>query len=339
MPKAKAKSHKKQAHAKPKRAVQQQAVKIAEPKQTEQATPKRKRLALFGSREKVSAEEKAAIVAARKPLTPAPQLFLASCRLLWQNRKLLGGILIVYAIIDLILIGGADAGSLQSVKSSATQGGTSHFSTGLTLFAFLINSNTGPSDAAAGAFQSVFLLILSVVFIWALRQVYVGHKTSVREAFYTGTYPIIPFILVLMFLGVQLLPVAGGGFVYNLLVGGKILIGFFEQTMAVAVFLVLAFWSLYMITATLIALYVVTLPNVSPVEAITSARQLVRFRRLLILRKMLFLVAVLAAVGTLVIIPTALFLTPIASWLFFLLSVTAIGVVHTYFYTLYRELL
>ena len=94
-----------------------------------------------------------------------------------------------------------------------------------------------------------------------------------------------------------------------------------------------------MITASVFALYIVTLPDMSPFRALRSAKELVRGRRLMIWRKLILLPFVLFLGTTVVVLPFLLFLTPLTVWIFFILSTAWFAVIHSYLYTLYRELL
>jgi hypothetical protein len=293
-------------------------------------------------RKRATKEEKLAIKSGQTKVPPAYKIFWRSLETLWRNKKLLGGILVVYGVLDLLLVG-AGVGNVSGTKSTLAQISHGHIDKiggGLTLFSFLSSSTSGSSSsAAAGAYQTILLLLVSVVFIWALRQVYAGHAARVREAYYVGTYPIVPFILVLLIIGVQLLPLVAGGAIYETLVGGKIAVGAVEQILALLLFLALAAWSLYMISASVFALYIVTLPDMTPMKALRSARALVQFRRWKVLAKILFLPLALVLLAYIIVIPFALLVTQIATAVFLIISVLAVGVVHSYLYALYRELL
>jgi hypothetical protein len=45
------------------------------------------------------------------------------------------------------------------------------------------------------------------------------------------------------------------------------------------------------------------------------------------------------AAGAIIMLPVIIWLTPLARWTFFLLTLAALAAVHAYMYTLYRELL
>ncbi|HEY1835875.1 MAG TPA: hypothetical protein VGG13_03580 [Candidatus Saccharimonadales bacterium] len=300
--------------------------------------PKKK---LFERRQRVTEAERQAAKSGYTKLPAAYKLLGRACKLLGQHWKLFGGVLLVYALLNVLLVGVAGAGSLQQSKNTleqAAHGGLSNLSVGFTLFSSLIGSDSS-SNANGGAYQTMLLLLISVAFIWALRQVYAGHVVRIRDAFYSGVYPVVPFILILLVIGLQLLPIAIGGVLYGTMVGGGITVGVFEQIVALAIFLALAAWSLYMLCASILALYIVTLPDMAPMKALKSARQLVRFRRWIVLRKLLFLPLALIVIVAVIVIPFALFVAPLATLSFFVLSVLAVGVLHSYLYALYRELL
>lgn len=287
--------------------------------------------------------EKAAVVTAQKKLPSGFTLLARALKLMIENIKLLGGILLVYALIDLVFVGGdSTSTSLPAAKTSLINlfhGHISSLATGFTLFSFLAGSANTASTDAASAYEAMLLLVISVVFIWALRQVYAKQHVRIRDAFYTGTYSIVPYFLVLLVMGIQLLPFVIGAALYSNLLTGGYLVGPLQHYFAVVALLLLAAWSLYMLCASIIALYIVTLPDMTPIKALKSARELVRFRRWVVLRKLILLTVVVGIADTLILIPVAVFVTPIAMLLFLLLTALTVGVVHSYIYGLYREML
>jgi uncharacterized membrane protein len=83
----------------------------------------------------------------------------------------------------------------------------------------------------------------------------------------------------------------------------------------------------------------VTLPDMTPMKAIRSARGLVKSRRWLVLRKILFLPLVLFILAGVIMLPFLLAVASIASWVFFVLSICTLAIVNSYMYALYRELI
>lgn len=281
--------------------------------------------------------------------TPRPRIasgwkMLGKALLILKSHwKLFAGILGIYAVLNLILVGGvAGSSDITNLKNSLNDVFTGHWgklSTGLTLFTVLVGSAGSASSAVAGAYQTILLLLMSLVIIWVLRQLYAGHAVRVRDGFYAGVYPLVPFVLIILVIGLQLLPLTLGATVYSSLIGGGIAITFIEKALTLAVFVGLVVLSFYMICSSIFALYIVTLPDMTPMKALRSARELVRNRRWIIARKILFLPFALIIIAAVIMIPISLFLTPIATVVFFVLTILSVAVVHSYMYALYRELL
>src|SRR5690606_28518012 len=118
--------------------------------------------------------------------------------------------------------------------------------------------------------QMLLLLIASLAIIWALRKTHGDVKVRARDAFYQGMYPLIPFILVLLVIGLQLLPLLLGSSLYSLVTTNGIAVHAIEQTAWLLLFGGLSLLSLYMLSSSLFALYIVTLPNMTPMKALRS---------------------------------------------------------------------
>jgi hypothetical protein len=138
---------------------------------------------------------------------------------------------------------------------------------------------------------------------------------------------------------IQLLPLTLGGIILAAVASSVFTSTTIATIFTTIVFLILTAWSIYMVSASIFALYIVTLPDMLPRQALKAANDLVRFRRLPVIRKVLFMPLFILAVMAAVIIPLivyAKFIVPVA---FYTLSMLAILFVHTYLYSLYRELL
>jgi hypothetical protein len=203
----------------------------------------------------------------------------------------------------------------------------------------LIGTNSSGSNQSAASYQLFLLIVVSLATIWTLRQSLSGVRIRVRDAFYKGASPLVPFILVLLVIAIQLVPLAIGASLYTLVLNNGIALNFTEKFIWGLIFGVLAFVSLYFVSSSLFAAYIVTLPDMTPMKALRSARELVRYRRWTILRKVLFLPLLLLIVTAIIMVPVISVVTPLAQWVFFILMMAAIAVVHSYMYTLYRELL
>jgi hypothetical protein len=276
-------------------------------------------------------------------LPNAVQLAKTAALIFWQNRRLLSGIIIIYGLLNLVLVQGlAGNTDVSSLKDNLNQVFSGHFASlasSLSVFAVLVGSAGNGSSQTAGAYQFFLAVIASLAIIWALRQLIAGSKLRIRDPFYRGMYPLIPFILILLVIAVQLLPLLIGSSLYSLVISNGIAASAFEKILWALLFIALALWSLYMVSASIFGLYIVTLPDMTPRKALRSARELVKLRRWTVLRKLLCLPLILLIVAAVIMVPIIIWLTPLAQWVFFVLTMFALLAVHLYAYTLYREML
>ncbi|HEV7454067.1 MAG TPA: hypothetical protein VGO07_02300 [Candidatus Saccharimonadales bacterium] len=277
-----------------------------------------------------------------KQLPSAFKIFRGALTILKKNWKLFLGIALVYAMLNMALVSGFSAVNLTDAKQSFSQaisGQISQLATGLSLFVYLLGNSGATTTPTASVYQIVLGIIISLAVLWALRQVYANNKPRVRDAFYRGMYPLVPFILVLLIIGLEIVPLAVGAFLYSTVVNNGIAATAVEQAMWLLLFLVFAIATVYMLCSTLFALYIVTLPDTTPIAALQSARQLVLHRRWTVVRKLLFLPLALIVLTAVIVTPLIIFAAPIAPWVFFGLSTLLLPVVHAYLYSLYRSML
>lgn len=262
--------------------------------------------------------------------------------LLWQYRWLFLGIALIYGVLNIIFVRGLSGGlDVESLKKTlgTSLGGSDKLVTGLTVFVTLMASSGNDSNATAGAYQLFLGLLISLVTIWAVRQATAGHAVRIRDAFYSSAYPLVPFVLVLFVVLLQLIPMIIGLSLFSVVMSTGIAATGIEQLLWGAVCLTLAVISIYMLCSSLFALYIVTLPDMTPLKALRTARQLVQYRRGQVLPKLLFLPVALLAIAAIIMVPAIVFVAPVAQWLLFVLSMFSLVVIHAYMYTVYKALL
>ncbi len=282
-----------------------------------------------------------------KPVQPklssAITLFKKAVKIVLENQKLFFGITAIYVFLTLLLVRGFSSGiDLVGIKNTLPEvynGQVGVVGTSFTLFGTLLSAGNGASTSEGSVYQSILLVIVSLATIWGLRQVTSGNNPRVRDTFYKGLYPLIPLILVLLVIGLQLIPMGIGGWLYSVVVVGGIAGTLIEKILWIMLVFLLVVLSLYMISSSLFALYIVTLPDMTPMRALRSARQLALHRRWTILRKILFLPLSLLILSGMIMLPFIIILPAIASWVFLVLSLFGWIFTLTYMYMLYRELL
>lgn len=277
-----------------------------------------------------------------KVMPSAWNITKTSVALIWEHKKLFLGITLVYGVLSLLFVGLASNTDINSLKNQLNQSFNSSFGTigsSLTVFISLLGSASNSSDNSAGAYQFFLGLIVSLAIIWALRQVIAGVSIRVRDAYYRGIYPLVPFVLVLLLIGLQLLPLLIGAAIYTQVMTNGIAVMLVEKLAWATFFGLSSLLSMYLISSSIFALYIVTLPDMTPIKALRSAHQLAKNRRWLLIRKILFLPVFLVIIAAVIMLPFIIWLTPLAQSVLFILSMSSLVVVHTYLYTLYRELI
>jgi hypothetical protein len=249
----------------------------------------------------------------------------------------------VYGIGVILLVRGffsnQDFTVIKQTLDSILTGTTGKIESTLIQLTTLFSSNNTISTTTGGIYQTILLIICSLAIIWIFRQSQAKKPVSMKAAFYQGMYPIIPFLLVLLVVTIQLLPLLTASYLFKALISNGVAVLWWEIMISYVVICTLAYSSLRMLTSSIFAFYIVTLPGMAPLQALRSARNLVFGRRLLIWRKFLLLPFVLVVATSLLVLPFMFIFTSVVSWLFFILSVFWFSISHGYLYTLYRELI
>lgn len=269
-------------------------------------------------------------------------IFVQSYRFLRSNLGLFSGIFAIFFVLSFVFVrgigGGVDVLELEVLFSELLEDGGRLVSSAAIL-TFLASSVTTASTEVGSMYQAILFVIVSLTVIYATRLRVADNAATVKQSFYEGTYPLIPFILVLSVIGLQLLPMLFGSWLFNAGIGNALAINPVEQFAFATIFFLLTVLSLYMVSSSIFALYIVTLPKMTPLKALRSARELVRYRRWSVIRKLFFLPVALVLVGGIVLFPVVLLLTPLAEALVLAYTLFATIFVHIYIYTMYRELL
>jgi len=214
----------------------------------------------------------------------------------------------------------------------------------LVFFGLLVGSSNAVSSDVAAAYQSVLFIVGSLAFIWLLRALYTNKKESirVRDGFYLGMQPFVTVIIVLFVLALQTIPMSIGGYLLSM---GLSTPGI--SLVEVFIFIILAalisLVSLYLISGTWAAIYIVTLPGAEPWKSIKASNKLLSVHRWQVMRKLLALVMFLFLSAALLIIPLLMVLPDgyesIAEYGFFAYLLLSFSIAHIYLYSLYKSLL
>ncbi len=275
-------------------------------------------------------------------LPSAWTIFKASLGHLSRHKKLFIGISAVYLGLTILLVRGfgitTDLGLAKQAFEELLNGAGNGITSSMAIFSYLVGTNS-PNSQVAAVYQSIIITLVSLALIWALRQTHANEKVSLKDVFYKSTYPLVPLLLVILFISIQLLPLIFGSFLYSATVGAGIATSVLEKVLWCVSSFLLGVWTIYLVSSSVFAVYIVTLPDMTPLKALRSAKKLVQFRRWRIIRKIVFLPVIIMLLVTAVMLPTILFLTPVSEVVFLILLSSLLPVTHSYMYSLYRELL
>lgn len=278
-----------------------------------------------------------------KPLPTSWELVKQTFSFIWLHKKIILGIFFVHLLVYYVVIRAPiqpDVSKIQNTISSAVEeSGTkvnSFESNVVTLSAVL--GSTGATQQN-GTLAMVILGIVGLAYIWAIRMLHNGNKITIRDSFYQGMTPILTVGFVLTVVILELLPFAFASFVYTLARTSGIFVTGFEDLAFFTVTMLIGLLSFYWMTSGIIAVFMVALPGVYPVFALSSARKLVQFQRLKVFRRMLSLPLMLGfAYLTLLVISIRFF--PSKTFIFAeIVQLLFVPLVLTYLYKLYRSML
>jgi hypothetical protein len=277
--------------------------------------------------------------AAFKPLSSGFRVFRDSLSFVRQYWKLYLGVTLIYLVLSVILVGGLGGGyDVQNLREDFGQK-TGELGASLSIIGLLVGSAGSNTNEGGAAYQTMILIIVSLATIWMVRQLMAGQTLKLRDPFYKGMYPLVPFMLLMLMLCVHLLPAVFGGFVFSSVVRNGLVVTTLEYILWLAITGVFFAVSLYILSASLFALFVVTLPDMAPRAALKNARKIVQYRRWIVMRKLLLLPLLLFVIGVLVLLPLISFVPALVIPVFVLLSMFVLPFSLTYVYMLYRELL
>ena len=252
-------------------------------------------------------------------------------------------IMLIYGVLNHLLAQSlSTSGTVVQAKTTLDElftGAWNKLAGSITIFGYLIGSPNSDGSSSTGIYQLTLALIISLAIIWVLRQAYTGRRVRARDGFYQGMAPLIPFVLVLAFVLLELIPMAIGLMLYGAVTVNGIAVGLVEQLIWALLAFGTTILSLYLLSSSLFALYIVTLPGMTPLKALRSAKQLVIYRRWTVIRKVIFLPVALLVLLAILVVPVIMLATPLAAWLFYVLLILVLPVAHSYMYTLYRALI
>ena len=278
-------------------------------------------------------------------------------RTIWQHKKTMIWLAVVYAVLTSILIGiGSQetyttlSDTLQETGAQIFEGNWGQFGQAALLFLSIGTTGLSASPTEAQQIYIVFVgLLIWLTTVWLLRNLLAGHKVKLRDGLYSAGSPIIATLIVTLIFVVQLIPFALAVIGYSAASSTGLLAGGVAAMLFWSAAALLGLISLYWVTSTFFALIIVTLPGMYPMKALKIAGDMVVGRRLRILLRILWMIGVILAASAAILIPTILLTTGLTNWLpaaggvpvvpvvLMLVGVCAFIWATSYVYLLYRK--
>lgn len=198
---------------------------------------------------------------------------------------------------------------------------------------------TSSSVQGNGTFMAASIFLMSLIYIWMIRQIHTGEKFKARDAYYQGTTPLISGFLVVVVGALQLLPFGLASFMYGIARTTNLFASGFEDLAFFTVTILIALLSSYWLTSTLMAFYIVTIPGVYPRAALKAAKSLVQFQRFRVFKRIIGLPLILGIAYTAFLLLAIRFFSSQLLLMVEVLQILALPLVHVYLYKLYKALL
>lgn len=236
-----------------------------------------------------------------------------------RNRKTFLLLALVYAVLSGLLVGITSQATYTTITDSLSQAGAGLLggdATQLGNAASLLGSAlTGGISQTLTPTQAVYASLIALLTwlttVWLLRNFLAGNKVKLRDGLYNASAPILSTFLVVLVAILQLLPMGIAFIGFSAAQASGLLSGGVEAMLFWIAAILLVVLSMYWMTATFIALVVVTLPGMYPMRALSTAGDLVVGRRFRILLRILWLIGTIVVAWIVVMVPIVL----IDTWL------------------------
>lgn len=272
-------------------------------------------------------------------LPPPLKLLKESLKFLYTFKRIFFVIILIHGILYVTVIRSPITTNISTIQDSIKSAfGDTRSVSGTVATLGAVVGATGNTQVNS-TITAISVLLMSLVYIWAIRQLHAGKLIKARDAYYQGMTSIVPSALILIVISLQLIPFAVASFVYTTARAGGLFASGFEDLSFFIITLLAGLLSFYWMTSTIIALYVVTLPGMYPFQALRAAKKLVQFQRTVVFKRVLALPILL---GLAYLALLLLVIRVVSSQVFIiveLLQLLILPLIHTYLYKLYRALI
>lgn len=277
---------------------------------------------------------------------------------LLQNKRIFITLILTYGIAAALVGGVINQDSyqqtqdlLESTSGELFNGDFGEFAKSGTLLLGVIGEsfNANYLQIEQQLYLSIFAILAWLTSVWLLRMVISGKKPKFRDGLYNAGAPLVASTLIFLVLLLQLVPVGVLALAYGVLSAQNLLSTGFALMIFHLLGATVISMVLYWITTTFIALIVVTLPGVYPMQAMKVAGDIVIGRRLRILLRLIWMMCTVVLSWVIIVLPmimldswlkntfSVLQNIPIVPVIISLMSAASVVWISSYVYLLYRK--
>ncbi len=280
---------------------------------------------------------------ARKKLPSIFSLIGQSVRHVWRYKKPFIGLMVVYIFLVLLLVKGFSNNlDLVSLREEISQTITNNkFQQDIVLLGVVASGSSETPNEVGNLYHTMIVIISVLAAIWLFRQSHDRPNTNfkIKQPFYEGTGQLVQFLLVLMVVGLQLLPMVIGLGIFGTVQQNGLATTSFEVSLWAVLAIGLSLLTFYFLASSLFALIITTLPQSTPMASLRSARKIVKYQRWIIIRKLLALGLIFSAVNLLALFLVIATIPVFAEFFVLILSAVMTPIIIGTWYKLYRALL
>lgn len=259
-----------------------------------------------------------------------------------KSWKKLFWISIVYMVLYFVFVKGTEKANLDDINQYIDEI-LGEDSNGVIRSITLAGVVLGGSQSQASETNSLYGMLITLIFImaviWGVRRLNNNEPFKIRDAFYFGSQSMVTFILVSGIIAIQLVPFALGSFLYETAKQQSIIAYFWEEAIFIGVWALGSLLSAYWLAVSLNALFVVTLPNMYPLQALREAKGLVQYRRWVVFRRMIAFPIAMIIIGLILLILVAYLMPSLTVFVFEILKAFGVVFLIVYLYKIYRSMI
>lgn len=181
------------------------------------------------------------------------------------------------------------------------------FKAGLLFLSTVTDGGTNAQSSESKQLLLVFIFaIVWLSVVWYLRNYLAGNQIKLREAVYSSGAPLVPMLGIMLIIVIQLIPLFIYLIAYASAIETQLIQGGVESMIIYSIGFLIIVLSLYWVLSSLLAMVLITIPGMYPMQAISLAGDLSVGRRGRLLKRIIWHMVQVISLWVIVLIPLIL---------------------------------